>query len=930
MSIEIVISEDEPQKTRGDLLENISERLLKSQNYEVEKELRNTGAEIDLLCKNSVNNNKRIYVECKAYRDKKIDAPTIFKTIGVKIQKEYEEAWIISTSEYGKDAKGIIEEEMRKGNSEIIFYTPDKIIESLVKSNNIESLDISRRRVSDFLEKKGKCGKGILIVSEEGVFWVFEYILNGDVKGVIVTDASNSEILESPILLDKLSKKDSSFNGLDFNVVFSFKGIVPQGIGKLVFDKDYYASMMDTGVKFTHPRKSSLNVDDVFVFQDIQEVNEDLKINSSKFIDMEEDIIRVVIFGDELSGKTSLAHKLQREFLEKGKAPVYILASSIKNSKKDDFEKMIIRNLKKQFSIVEDSYIENIKNDIVLIIDDYHKIKINEASLSYFNEVISGYGMVFVFSCSSYLLKMTANRNVSDSLSEFSKYKINEYGYKLRDDLIEKWLVIGQNETINDESKHRRMIEISNMVNKTVGRNFVPTYPIYVLTLLQSFEATTAKIQQGSAYAEFYNYLITHALGSSGVKPSELHLYFSFLSDLSYFLFLESVDDISEDRFLKFHSDFCKKKIISVSYIDMREVLLEAKILKCESGNYIFNHNYIYYFFVARFFSENITDFSIQEKISSIIDRVYLVDFSNIMIFLVHFSKDKFIFDKILEKARELFSDISSISFEEGEFSQLNSLIKKELVLVMEDKDPKDARRESLEVKDAIEERGSLEKEDENKHKYDERIRELDIFGKINLSFKMIEILGQISKNYYGALDGDVKIEILEEAYELGLRSMNKLMRNFEEYSYVLKDQLVEIMKDKNITSKGDIDNVAGKMVFDFAVMISFSFLAKISNSVASKDLFDVFKILYEKNQNISRKMIDFAVKLDFVGGLDVGQIKQFNKELSNNNVPAMLLKLFVMRYLYKFGADHDKKQAVCKILKISLEKQKKMLLSSK
>ena len=67
MRIEIAARKEEPTKVKGDLLENLASDILATQNYEVFKQVRLTGAEFDLLARHRVN-GRTIYAECKAYR----------------------------------------------------------------------------------------------------------------------------------------------------------------------------------------------------------------------------------------------------------------------------------------------------------------------------------------------------------------------------------------------------------------------------------------------------------------------------------------------------------------------------------------------------------------------------------------------------------------------------------------------------------------------------------------------------------------------------------------------------------------------------------------------------------------------------------------------------------------------------------------------
>ena len=105
MSIYVAVKEGDTSKNRGDLLENISKKLLEAHDYEVETEVRKTGMELDLLCQNKTNPAKKMYVECKAYNDdSRIQADVVTNLSGRLYIKKYREAWLIATSELGKEA----------------------------------------------------------------------------------------------------------------------------------------------------------------------------------------------------------------------------------------------------------------------------------------------------------------------------------------------------------------------------------------------------------------------------------------------------------------------------------------------------------------------------------------------------------------------------------------------------------------------------------------------------------------------------------------------------------------------------------------------------------------------------------------------------------------------------------------------------------
>ena len=103
--IEVGTRPNAPTKDKGDLLESLASDFLRAQGFDVINQVRLTGVELDLLCRHRVRGTE-IYVECKAYRD--VLNASVLKTLeGTRSIKGYAEAWLISTSHLGTDARGL-------------------------------------------------------------------------------------------------------------------------------------------------------------------------------------------------------------------------------------------------------------------------------------------------------------------------------------------------------------------------------------------------------------------------------------------------------------------------------------------------------------------------------------------------------------------------------------------------------------------------------------------------------------------------------------------------------------------------------------------------------------------------------------------------------------------------------------------------------
>jgi len=945
MKIEVAIKDGDSPKQRGDLLEGLAKKLLEAQNYEVETEIRNTGMELDLLCKNKANTSKQIYVECKAYKESnKIQADVIKNIVGIRDIEGYSEAWLIATTEFGKDAKGLKEKiESSEKSKYFTFYTPGKLFEALKNSKTLINVEIAKKKIEEKLDSN-KIGNGALIITEYGYFYLLEHLEGGVAKDVFVSYANNGHIVDEEELLANLKNTDTSYKDFDFKsnlqIFASHTNIInlPTILldNKFKINETYAKKLDDTGIKLTHTNKSELILSDIFVYQDLQDIedNKKLKINAEKLLDVAQ-YSKCMIFGEEVSGKTALICTLQKELNAIDLIPIFIDAKDIKSYDLNKFKQQVSKNFTKQYFELEDNTLKNHYEKIVILIDNFESLAIKKFKYkSKFLEMLNqNFKNVLIFSNDSAEMEIMTKEDLKGKLENFKFFKIKEYGYKLRDKMIEKWLSIGQEELIHDNDLIEKKDEVFKKLETVIGNKFIPTYPLYIITLLQQIEAGTNSNLGGSAYAEFYNYLIIQAMGSTKIKADELDFYHTYLSYVAYYFFTNERRELEKSEIEKVHEQYSNeyhKKSFSVVY----DNLISAKLLKENNDFYSFGHNYIYYFYVAKYISDNMEKRGkselIKDQIDKLIKRLYVSEFANIVIFLIHHSKTRAenIIDKILNEAKEIFSETLPATLSKDELSKINELVTEEIQLVIEDKNPHEHRKNSLQIKDEVNDSEEDNNTEYSTPSYNEDIKELDIFGKINLSIKLMEIIGQIAKNYYGSLTKPDKNILLTEACSLGLRNLNFFIRQFSEYRDLLEKEIQEKIEKKHLTSKQEIETISRKIIFNFAEMICIVFIKKTSSNIASKNLFEDIENLALDNE--AMKLIHIATKLDFSGGLNKEKITLLNQEFtnSNNSIAKELLRFLVIEHLYKFDVELKKKQEICDKLNIGISTQKNILIN--
>jgi hypothetical protein len=216
--VEVVAEEGETQKCKGDLLEGLASKFLKSQSYEIETQLRITGVELDIEAKHKVS-GKLIYVECKAHRET-LSADNITKLLGtLDLHDKYQEGWLVSAGPLGKDTKGIWSEWQTKPaekRARLTVFSPDKLVGTLIDSGVVVSPEGLETPAWCKTTQRGQ--ETVLFVSTLGLFWVQQILANGVPNEAIVYSAETGMLCSDIDLLHRLAATDSTLKSLNFEL----------------------------------------------------------------------------------------------------------------------------------------------------------------------------------------------------------------------------------------------------------------------------------------------------------------------------------------------------------------------------------------------------------------------------------------------------------------------------------------------------------------------------------------------------------------------------------------------------------------------------------------------------------------------------------------------------------------------------------------
>lgn len=763
---------------------------------------------------------------------------------------------------------------------------------------------------------------------------------NDYIEGYVLQDSHDSSNSGFSLLLLDIDKRVSRIVryswlgnyygriGQDDHRAFSGRG---RALGNgFELTNAFRAFLDDPGARYSHPRVGYVTLDQVFEYPDFREVTEtdSPKITHNATVDGKTafgELVRQaksLVTGPEKSGRTCIGKRITLRLLREGYVPLYISSSrdpQLVNATAIDG--LLERLFSEQYKGKWELFMQASRQKRVVIIDDFHLAKINLAGKeALIHRLFLQFGKIIILGDESLRLEDISSRNRSGALFDgFIEFQILEFGRVLRDKVIARWIALGQQQEISEQELQSRLKEYSHAIDTVLGKNLIPAYPVFVLVILQQLEASSHHRTNNGSYGYFYEYLITQALG--GRTPGEIDLKYNFLADLAWLLHSRDNRELTEIEYLSFASKYGQEYRITIKAEQMLSELLAVGILNRRStGHLYFKYKYNFYYFVARWLSQNLSERIARDHVSKLASEIHREQYANILIFLSYLSKDPYILDTILGYSADLYADVAPCDLAEHT-KYLNDLQQRVPELVSEEMDGLRSREKALQRLDEHESQASSDHEDE-------QVAEL---LKINRAFKTIDVLGQILKNYAGSMRGELKLKIARECVAVALRSMNFFLKLIESNLEGFVNYLVDYYtKKEKVESSEEIVRTAKQLIFFLANSWCVGVIKRVSRAAGSQQLEQIYSDLNLEFGSVSMNLIDVSVRLDHFTAFPKNQIEDLHGQVTNNFFAESVLRRIVVLHLYLFPVDFRIRDSICEQLGIKIEKGKVLDESTK
>lgn len=689
----------------------------------------------------------------------------------------------------------------------------------------------------------------------------------------------------------------------------------------LEFSTSFLGELNDLGAPFTHSAKTRLRLRDLFVYPDIElqpsDHREDERafIPGAEFVDYVANNGHMIVSAADEGGKTTLAKVLCTDFFLRGFRPLLLQGEMIKSTSTDGYRETAARVFAQQYDRNSSFEIYQALNpeQRVLIVDDVDCSRLNARGLDKFLTWAKEYfGKVICFASELFEFRPVAIGDDNHAtFLEFKRCKIKELGYVLRGRIIEKWHALGREESITDEEFANRVDESEKAIDTVLAGNICPSHPVFILGILQTWEANQSVQTVSGSFGQVYEALIARALTARGQRiPSDAK--YTILSMIAFHLYKSEKRWLDDTELAEVLRHYAQDFGLTVDMELLRKELCTGQMLCWNDGAYKFNHKYVFYYFTARYIRDFIadrgTDSGLNELVGSLASTVHEEDAANILIFLVYLTKSDLIIDAILATARQLFPEVAPCDLDEhiqfiNEFTKVHT-------------------RENLSLRPVEESREELRRQRDAVAAASDRPRtERNEIIQLNRALKTVQILGQILRNFPGSLQSPRKIQLARETYDLGLRALNSVFRQFEQGWAEARDIVAEFLRgQKEFEDEQELEQSTNEFLFLLMRSFAHFFVKKISYAVGSEYLKTTYAQIVKDTPTVAVRLIDLSVKLDHFRPISSDYVHSVYKELYKNFLSSSILRRLIRDHLYLYPVSIQTKQSLCAKVNIAFD----------
>jgi hypothetical protein len=538
------------------------------------------------------------------------------------------------------------------------------------------------------------------------------------------------------------------------------------------------------------------------------------------------------------------------------------------------------------------------------------------------------YEVIITLSADGSWLQEVLESGAAEQIADFRHCEIKEFGFRLRGQLVANWHSLGTEFEFEESEIVHLISESENLLDSVIGRGVVPSHPFFILYVLQESQLKGQSTVMHGSYGHVYEALLTVRLAKVSKKAGDLGTKFTYLSMVAYKLFEIEEHSLTPQLAREVHEKFKDEYGLPVEMEKMMRDLVEARILGYSGENIGFIHKYCYYFFVAKHLQKAIANnaeaASIRELLHRMADMVHDDEYMNILIFYIYLTEDRLLIERIIWNARQIYGEYEPCDLE-SDVDFIANLWKPRTIEVntgniRDNRDDYNSRRDEIEATPE-------EKLESSRTRYDKSLKNV---LKTDFAFKCLQVMGQVLRNFPGDLRADLKYQLAEESYRLGLRSLKGFLVEIESAVGLLRSFIETKLASYRARPPEELSEDASQVIAILSELAIYGTIKRISFSVGLEELRETYESVRESAglAHLPTRLIDLSIRLDHFSQVPMTDIEELAKIPKTKIVPHTILRLLVADHLYLFPVGYKDRQRLA--TKLGLEIKKHLVADKK
>lgn len=678
--------------------------------------------------------------------------------------------------------------------------------------------------------------------------------------------------------------------------------------GTFPFSEKHEQRIDDPGVSLRSGDLVVARLSDFFVFPDLLEVSLENPtprlVKGERIPSVLAEHRLALVTGDGCSGKSSLAKALCRAFHNRGDVPLLINADKTLLGTQTR-QKHLDRSIAEQYNpALVDRYWQLDFDRRILIIDDFDRIQTTASLKSQLLNALHARFARILLLADDFAAELFELTDVLPT--ELVHFRIQPFGHLHRDELVEKWLCI--NSDTDGATLARKVAETTRTLDQVVGSGFVPAYPVYVLAVLQACDAAMPVDTSISTHGYYFELLIRSEL-LAGATSKDYDVLTGYLSYVAFRMFGTQKRDLTTLEFSALHSEYVQKYDVSLSMDKILERLCSRRMLVRANDLVEFKYHYIYHYFVASYLRDHLDDLEIRGVVANLAENTHRRLCADVLLFLAHLSKDKFIINTLLSRADKHYA--GRIPVKELEDVSVPGDLRETLKGVRyEEVDVRESRRQIAATRDQFSGGGADLDASDIGDEFDEALAPIrDLLA----ALRTMQVLGQVLKNYPGHLEAETKFALAKSGYGIGVRAWRGIYALMLDNKGELARELVQAFHVQDPDASADALNERAEHAIRGLICLSaLGFIQRMADALGAPELGATYdKLIGSENSEIVR-IVHLAIQLEHSPVVPEGELIRTFDRVKGIPLAEWIVQQLAVRHFHFFPVRPAIKQKIC------------------